>query len=214
MDDINTYLLNNWIVRVRPPKTPLSNRCLILIHGWTGDENSMWIFSSRLPQDCWIIAPRGLYPVDSGGFAWVNITSGQSSNLEEFSRTAQQFLDILPLWFHELGISADFINLMGFSQGAALVYTLVILAPKKFEKAICLSGFLPQGAKSILKPGSLSGLRLFIAHGEEDEMVPIEHAYQARELTQSAGADVSFCQDHIGHKLSPGCFKGLEDFLE
>ncbi len=29
----------------------------LLLHGWTGDENSMWVFESKLPPGCLIIVP-------------------------------------------------------------------------------------------------------------------------------------------------------------
>ena len=43
---------------------------LIVLHGWTGDENSMWIFSPRLPKNALMVAPRGLYKTMDSGYSW------------------------------------------------------------------------------------------------------------------------------------------------
>ena len=54
----NTELisLDGWTLRVRPAQTA-DPRLLVLLHGWTGDENSMWIFAKRLSPAYWMIAP-------------------------------------------------------------------------------------------------------------------------------------------------------------
>ena len=52
--------LPNWNVRYRGPQGTGYHAVILLLHGWTGDENSMWIFASRLPDQAILISPRGL----------------------------------------------------------------------------------------------------------------------------------------------------------
>ncbi len=48
---------HGWTLRVQPAgETPA--RLLLLVHGWTGDENSMWVFVRNFDPHYWIIAPR------------------------------------------------------------------------------------------------------------------------------------------------------------
>ena len=56
-------------MRIRPA-TVASPRLLVMIHGWTGDENSMWVFARRFSEQYWIIAPRAPHPADPQGFSW------------------------------------------------------------------------------------------------------------------------------------------------
>ena len=103
---------------------------------------------------------------------------------------------------------------MGFSQGAALAYTMAMMYPERIASLAGLSGFLPDGATTWLGPNRLKGLPVFIAHGTEDELVPIERARLSVELLEKAGATVTYCEDNVGHKLSAKCFRGLEAFYQ
>ncbi|NTW12833.1 MAG: hypothetical protein HGA30_05945, partial [Anaerolineales bacterium] len=55
MPDLNNTSLiqfNDWTLRVRPA-TVKPARLLLLLHGYTGDENSMWVFARDLPHHYW-----------------------------------------------------------------------------------------------------------------------------------------------------------------
>ena len=61
--------IDSITLRLRPAsQTP--RRLLLLIHGWTGDENSMWVFARNLPSDDWIIAPRAPHAAETFGYSW------------------------------------------------------------------------------------------------------------------------------------------------
>jgi predicted esterase len=52
-----------------------------------------------------------------------------------------------------------------------------------------------------------------MAHGTQDALVPVARARQARQILLEAGAQVTYCEDDVGHKLSASCFRGLETFF-
>jgi predicted esterase len=53
-----------------------------------------------------------------------------------------------------------------------------------------------------------------MAHGTLDELVPVVRARQAVALLQQAGAQVDYCEDNVGHKLSATCFRSMQVFFE
>jgi predicted esterase len=55
---------------------------------------------------------------------------------------------------------------------------------------------------------------MFIAHGTDDDRVPVEKARLSAELLENAGAAVTYCEEQVGHKLSAKCFRGLEAFYQ
>ena len=69
-NDTKTVSIDDWTLRTRTPQGSGPFPLFLLLHGWTGDENSMWIFASRLPQGCMMIAPRGPHAAPNGGYAW------------------------------------------------------------------------------------------------------------------------------------------------
>jgi predicted esterase len=60
----------------------------------------------------------------------------------------------------------------------------------------------------------LDGKPVFIAHGVQDELVPVEQAREAGKLLDQWGAKVFYCETDGGHKVSKGCLKGMVNFLE
>ncbi len=43
--------IEHWTVRVRKPEGEGPHPVMLLLHGWMGDENAMWVFASRLPKN-------------------------------------------------------------------------------------------------------------------------------------------------------------------
>jgi phospholipase/carboxylesterase len=211
---IETISIENWVMKVQRPAGPGPFPVLLLLHGWTGDENSMWIFAPRLPGDAILIAPRGLYPSRSkGGYSWHAEIPMPWPWVNDFIPAVRSLLDrISDRYFSDGDLSQ--LHLLGFSQGAALAYCLAITHPEKVVSVAGLSGFLPDGGASWLSANRLNGLPVFIAHGTEDQLVPVERARNCVGALADAGAEVTYCEDSVGHKLSTKCFHGLEAFYK
>ncbi len=205
--------INDWVMRVRQPAGPGPFPVLLLVHGWTGDENSMWVFAPRLPQNALLVAQRGLYPSANGGYSWYPKLNKPLPWVDDLLPAANQVFDTLTTVNFPLGDFSS-LHLVGFSQGAALAITMAIVHPERVSSLAVLSGFLPDGASAWLKPGLLNGLPVFVAHGTQDERVPVERARAAVAQLEGAGARVTYCEDNVGHKLSATCFHGLEAFYK
>jgi phospholipase/carboxylesterase len=212
MDNANLLPLNDWVVLTRKPVGIGPYPIFLLLHGWTGDEKSMWIFASGLPQEAIFVAPRGLYPVPGGGFGWRSFEEEQWPHVADFIPAVEKISGLLSPRHFPTG---DFskLNLLGFSEGAAMAFTLLLTYPGLFRSVAGLSGFLPEGAMQLTRNHSLRGKYVFLAHGALDELVPVARAREAVELLENAGAQVTYCEDSVGHKLSASCFRGLEAFF-
>ena len=211
MQDIESIEIGSWIVRYRKPEGPGPYPVVLMLHGWTGDEKVMWVFSSRLLKNAVLIAPRGLYITPLGGYGWVDQKLGLWPVVTDFRPAVEALLDLLrPQNF--LNVKLEKMHLVGFSQGAALCFALSLLYPGKVASIAALSGFLPEGAETFTKETPLEGIPVFLAHGTRDEIVPVMKARDAISMLEIAGADVQYCEDDVGHKLSPTCFKSLEHF--
>ncbi len=86
-DPSNTTLIEfkDWTLRIREASN-LPPRLMLLIHGLTGDENSMWVFARNLPANYWILAPRAPYAAEQGGYSW---------RLPQFENMNRVSLDLL-----------------------------------------------------------------------------------------------------------------------
>jgi phospholipase/carboxylesterase len=190
------------------------HRILLLLHGWTGDENTMWIFIRQMIPGTLILAPRGLFPANPSGYGWFQSHAGLDTPVREYLPVIDDLLTLMDKWAKNMGDPLLPVEVMGFSQGAAVAGVLLSQYPARVRKAAMLAGFLPPDLSDILLPGSLKGHRTYIAHGTKDEIVPFSRAEEAVAALSSAGAITSFCPSDAAHKLSLDCAKGLIEFLE
>jgi len=203
-----------WTLRVRRG-TAASTRVVLLIHGWTGDENSMWVFAGSIPGDCLVLAPRAPHSTRPAGYSWrvPPPNRGDEPSLTDLRPSAEALIRLVDAYSVLEGRAPARFDILGFSQGAALASVIAFLHPERVGKVGLLSGFVPHGAESSAELRPLNGVHFFVAHGLQDELVSIEHARQSVQLLEKAGATVTWCEDEVGHKVSAGCLRGLQAFL-
>jgi phospholipase/carboxylesterase len=205
--------INGWHFRVQEPM-PLSQdtRVMLLLHGYQGNENVMWILTKTIPEDYLLIAPRAPIQAGEKQFVWHEIAP-QWPEIQTYQAVADQLLSSIDDWLDEQNIHTRKFDLMGFSQGAVLAYALTILKPERVGRVAALAGFIPHAWQDQMTKASLASRAFFIAHGTKDDTIPIKKGRQAAEWLEQNGAKVTFCEADIGHKLSADCFKGLGEFF-
>ena len=215
-DASNTHQMtyNGWTMRVRHA-TQEPARFMLLLHGWTGDENSMWVFTRKLQADMWIAAPRAPHPADRGGYSWRALQPGTWGlpTLSDLKPAADSLVRLVDDVSASIGVDGSQFDVAGFSQGGALTNVLALLYPQRVRKAAVLAGFMPGGVDHLLARRVLADKPFFVAHGTQDDLVPLERAQQSIALLKSAGAQVTFCEAEVGHKVSADCLRGLEAFF-
>jgi len=200
-------------VRQRFPSGSSSPRLMLMLHGWTGDENSMWIFASRIPDNYLILAPRGISRPALGGYGWENQGTEGWPEASDLQDSVNAIFDLINSYEYP-GLETANFNLMGFSQGAALGYAILLQYPERIRKLAGISGFFPAGLEKYVVDRRLVGKRVFVSHGTKDKMVPVERSRKVIEGLKSAGADVIYCEEDVGHKLSSGCFRAMDDYFQ
>jgi phospholipase/carboxylesterase len=206
---------DTWTLRVRESSDP-SCRLLLLIHGLTGDENSMWVFGRNMPSRYWLVAPRAPYPVESGGYSWrppFEASEFGRPTLDQLRVGAERLIRLVDEYAASAGIDAATFDVMGFSQGAAMSNVLAFLHPQRVHKTAILAGFVPGGLEELAAERPLKGKPFFVAHGTKDEMVRIDRARESIAILERAGAQVTYCEDNVGHKVSATCLRALGQFF-
>jgi phospholipase/carboxylesterase len=213
--DLTDINIQDWAFKVHQPAGDGPQPVIMLVHGWTGDENSMWVFAPRLPKGALLIAPRA--PLVSkhpqfAGYSWVEERADGFSSLAMFAPALDAFAGLLSQLAARFP-QADFSRfaLAGFSQGAAFSAAFAMRHPERVSRLAMLAGFLPEASGDAL--AALAGLPVFVAHGTKDETVPIARAQAARQQLTAAGAQLRYCESEIGHKLGANCAAELSLFF-
>lgn len=219
MPDANSTSLitfKDWTLRVRQSQDA-SPRLMLLIHGLTGDENSMWVFAQNLPSHYWMVAPRAPHAsqMAQGGYTWsaTRTESEDRPGVEDLRAATEALIRLVDEYAASLGLDASTFDVMGFSQGAAMSSLLASLYPERIRKVGILAGFVPGGLEELVSGRPLEGKPFFVAHGTKDETVTIERARESIELLEQSGARVTFCEDEVGHKVSVTCLRALKSFF-
>lgn len=200
-------------IKIQQPEILPASEIFLLIHGYSGNENSMSIFQSVIPQNSICFSPRGIYEITENQFSWVNPNLEMNNDYFSFKHSAIALFDsIKKITENNKTLENKKINLIGFSQGATMCFVLSQLFPDTFYKIALLSGFLPNKY-----PGSslqeTEQLNYFISHGTEDQIVHYSKAIEIQAFLTLSGANVETCSSKIAHKVSSECLRRLKLFF-
>lgn len=217
MHDLNNHPMtyNGWTLRVRHA-TQQPSRFLLMLHGWTGDENSMWIFARKIPEKYWITSPRALHVAQEGGYSWRVSRPGPRvlPTYFDLKPAAEALVRLVDDLSSSWGVEASKFDVVGFSQGGALANVIAMMYPGRIRRAAVLAGFMPADTDDLIANRVLDGKPFFVAHGTKDELITVAHARESIKLLEQAGAQVTYCESEVGHKVSLECLNGLESFFE
>jgi phospholipase/carboxylesterase len=188
---------------------------MLLIHGFTGDENSMWVFGRDLPPHYWIAAPRAPHAGEPSGYSWrpPQFENMNRLSLDQLRDSAEQLVHLVDEYSASVKVDSSLFDVMGFCHGGAMSSLLAFLYPNRIRKIGILAGFVPGGLEELVSQRPLEGKPFFVAHGTKDETVPIERARASIETLEQAGAQVTYCEDEVGHKVSVTCLRSLKNFF-
>jgi phospholipase/carboxylesterase len=206
--------IGGWPFRIkRAERSENPNKILLLLHGYLGNENVMWILTKSIPKTYTLLAPRARIKLGPDQYSWHPIEPQWPGLDITYRPIAKDLLDHVDQWASENNHFMDPYDVMGFSQGAVMAYGLSFLFPDRINKVAALAGFIPQAWQTELNNISLKNKSYFIAHGNQDETVPFDKAQHAAAFLKEKGATVTFCEADTGHKFGVNCFNGLRGFF-
>lgn len=192
---------------------------LIIMHGYGADEFDLLPIAKQFQGNYNAISIQAPIELDWGGFAWYHLSqtiTGIHGDDASRIESEQKVVDFLHKQKEE-GKLNDII-LMGFSQGAAMSYSL--LANEAFHSlglnlkaVIALSGYIPLDVRPTLSAQQLGGLPVFISHGLYDDLIPPQALDSAKELLEKQGASVTAKTYEIGHGLTEETIADINQFL-
>jgi phospholipase/carboxylesterase len=216
MDDNQPELINidGWTFRVRKPIDDHDkNRVILLLHGHLGNENAMWILTNPISEQYTMLAPRAPQKMGPEQYSWHGI-GPQWPGIEIYKDLIYQLYAKVDQWLGKNHLETPKYDVMGFSQGAVLAFAMAMITPERVRRIAALAGFIPESWRNYLTNKDLSHIEFFIAHGTEDDIIPIKKAKKSSQWLKDTGAKVTFCAAKTGHKISSNCFNGLGEFFE
>jgi phospholipase/carboxylesterase len=117
-------------------------------------------------------------------------------------------------WLDEVAPAGRAVVPIGFSGGGAFAGGLVLADPARYTGAGILYATLPFDAGVPTTPGRLSGMPVFVAHGDADNVILADLLERTwTYLTGDAGSHATPVRDPGGHGLSAGVVDALAGWL-
>ena len=182
---------------------------VVLFHGRGSSESDIIALAAELPPDLSYAAVRA--PIsEGGGYAWF-ANRGIGRPVADSLRST---MDWFHAWLEQAAPPERSVVLVGFSGGAAFAGGLALDKPDRYRGAAILYGTVPFDAGVPVESGRLDGMRVLVAQGDSDRVIPgelLENTWNF--LLNDSGAQVTTYRDGGGHGISPGALAELREWL-
>lgn len=180
---------------------------LVFFHGHGGTEEQILRLAPRLSRRNYIsIGLRGPVPASStGGYSW-----GSSAYLPLVEDYLVRAVQQTRRTYH---VHSERIYLAGFGEGATLAYRLGLGLAGRVGGVISFNGCMPRHSRPLLRLPEARALRVFIAHGIANALVPFSMARDDARLLASAGLPVDLHTYPTNHRLHPDMLRDLNRWI-
>jgi phospholipase/carboxylesterase len=188
-----------------PAATPL-----LLLHGTGGNETDLLRLGRSLSPGSALLAPRG--DVSEGGALrfFPRLQEGVFDPAEVTRRTLA-LADFVTEATRHYGLDAKRLVALGFSNGANVAATMLLLRPEILAGGILFRPMVVLDQRA--RAGSLQGKRALISSGNVDPIVPLDHPARLAALLEAGGAEVKVVSHAASHALVPGDVAAAQAWL-
>ncbi len=191
---------------------PNPETSVIWMHGLGADGNDFVpiINELKLPDTPirFVFPHAPIMPVTiNGGHvmrAWYDVLGSDFATRtdERGVRTSQKLIEALIAREKERGSAANRIVLAGFSQGGAMSLQTGLRYPERLAGIMALSTYLPiPDALAAEASASNRDVPIFMAHGNQDQVIAPDYAQQSRDLLTAHGYAVEWHEYGMPHSV-------------
>lgn len=182
------------------PATTDEPRTLLLLHGTGGNEDDLLPLGQMLLPGAAILSPRGQV-LEHGMPRFFRRLAEGVFDLDDLRARTAGLADFVSWAAGEYGFDPGQVTAVGFSNGANIAASLLLLRPATLAGAVLFRVMVP------LEPATapaLAGVRVLIGAGRSDPLVRPSEVERLALMLQTAGAAVSLHWEPSGHQLTPG----------
>ena len=175
-----------------------SSRTLLLLHGTGGNERDLIPLGRELDPNAALLSPRGKV-LENGMPRFFRRLAEGVFDLEDLQNRTHELADFVAAAAQHYGFASDNVIAVGYSNGANIAASLLLLRPETLSAAILFRAMVPLIPET--QP-NLASARVWIGAGDQDPIVPASETKRLAELLRRAGADVTIRFAKAGHGLT------------
>jgi phospholipase/carboxylesterase len=186
-----------------------SKRTLLLLHGTGGNEHDLIPLGREIDPAASILSPRGKV-LENGMPRFFRRLAEGIFDEEDLNRRTHELADFVGAAAQHYKFAADKIVAVGYSNGANIAASLLLLRPETLRAAILFRAMVPLVPKKL---PDLSSARVWIGAGNQDPIIPTSETQRLVDLLRTAGADVTIRFVNAGHGLTNNEIEIARDWL-
>ena len=186
----------------------LCRNAMVLLHGSGVDETTMAPLGTEIAPDAALIAVRGRVSQEDG-WRWFERITPTRFGQQSIKAEAGAFADFIPKLAEAHGLDLSRTTFLGYSNGANLISSVMLLHPGLIERAVLLRA-MP--VLDEVPPTDLSAARVLVISGAADVTYgPFAQPLVA--LLSGHGAEVGAYSVAHGHEFGAEDVKIIRDWL-
>jgi phospholipase/carboxylesterase len=182
---------------------------LLLLHGTGGDETDLLPLGRALDPTAALLSPRGQV-LEHGMPRFFRRLAEGVFDQEDLVRRTHELAAFVRDATAAYGLDASNVVAVGFSNGANIAASVLLLHPGLLRGAVLLSPMVPFEPEHA---PDLSGTSVFIGAGRTDPIAPPERAEQLATILRLGRADVTMHVHPGGHTLTTGEVDAAREWL-
>jgi phospholipase/carboxylesterase len=183
---------------------------LLLLHGTGGDEDDLLPLGRALAPGWALLSPRGKV-LENGAPRFFRRLAEGVFDLDDLVARTHELADFAAAAVERHGLDRGRIVAVGFSNGANIAASLLLLRPGTLAGALLLRAMVPLEPE---QAPDLSGIAVLMAVGARDPLVPRDSTRRLAELLEEAGAEVAVhVEQGAGHGLAQGDLEAARGWL-
>ena len=185
---------------------------IFLMHGMGSNENDLPNIFQELKNDYYIFSLRG--PISQPpGYAFFTIERIGLPHQQPFEQILKEIQLFIEEAKKQYEIDENGIYVGGFSQGAILSQSLASIMGNKLAGIVSIGGYLPEMIES-MERSTMSGLRVFLAHGEQDQIIPFSWSENSKGYFEEHGAEVTYHTYVGGHFITQEVVNFIMEYFQ
>jgi predicted esterase len=175
-----------------------SSRTLLLLHGTGGNERDLIPLGRELDPNAALLSPRGKV-LEKGMPRFFRRLAEGVFDVADLKHRTNELANFVTAAAQHYGFASDQLVAVGYSNGANIAASMLLLRPEIMQRAILFRAMVPLIPDKL---PNLSSVRVWIGGGDQDPIVPASETGRLAELLRRAGADVTICFAKAGHGLT------------
>jgi predicted esterase len=183
---------------------------VLALHGTGGNEHDLVPLARQIAPRAAILSPRGKV-LENGMPRFFRRLAEGVFDLEDLTQRTHELADFVIDAASRYAFDPARVVAVGFSNGANIASSLMLLRPETLAGAVVFRGMVPLVPRQM---PSLGRIRVLLSSGRRDPLVAPEETERLKSLLTSAGADVTLAWQPSGHDLTPSDVSLASQWLE